>query len=63
MSESDEEIEELRLKAREDPWGENERIRRTRLREAAKRPLGENLAEGLALSDFLSTFAGVLRKQ
>jgi hypothetical protein len=37
------------------PGGES-RLRR--LREDARRPLAVNLAEGLALSEFLSTFTG-----
>lgn len=45
-----------------DPWRENEIARRMRLREAARRPLGVNLAKGLELSSFLSSFTGVLRR-
>jgi hypothetical protein len=45
-----------------DPWRLNEMARRRRLREDARRPPAINLAEGLALSEFLSTFAGSARK-
>ena len=44
-------------KARDD----NEQSRRRQLREDAGRSLAENLAEGLALSEFLSTFTGAAR--
>jgi hypothetical protein len=46
----------------EDPWRGNEQSRLRRLREDARRPLAVNLAEGLALSEFLSTFTGSARK-
>jgi hypothetical protein len=42
----------------QDPWFANEEARRRQLREDARRPLAVNLAEGLALSEFLSTFTG-----
>lgn len=42
----------------EDPWRANEEARRRQLREDGRRPLSVNLAEGLALSEFLSTFTG-----
>ena len=42
-------------------WSDNESSRRRQLREDAARPLAENLAEGLALSEFLSTFTGAAR--
>jgi hypothetical protein len=42
----------------EDPWRANEKSRRRQLREDGRRPLAVNLAEGLALSEFLSTFTG-----
>jgi hypothetical protein len=45
----------------EDPWRANEEARRRQLREDGRRPLAVNLAEGLALSEFLSTFAGSAR--
>jgi hypothetical protein len=45
-----------------DPWRVNEESRRRRLREDGRRPLAVNLAEGLALSEFLSTFTGSARK-
>ena len=41
-----------------DPWRENEEARLRRLREDGRRPLAVNLAEGLALSEFLSKFTG-----
>jgi hypothetical protein len=47
---------------REDPWRANEESRRRQLREDARRPLAENLAEGLALSEFLSTFTGSAKR-
>jgi hypothetical protein len=46
----------------EDPWRANEESRRRQLREDARRPLAENLAEGLALSEFLSTFTGSAKR-
>jgi hypothetical protein len=45
-----------------DPWRANEDARRRQVREDAKRPLAVNLAEGLALSEFLSTFTGAARR-
>lgn len=42
----------------DDPWRANEESRRRQLREDGRRPLAVNLAEGLALSEFLSTFTG-----
>lgn len=48
--------------ARDDAWRLNEEVRRRRLREDGKRPLAVNLAEGLALSEFLSTFTGSARR-
>jgi hypothetical protein len=47
----------------EDPWRANEEARRRRLREDGRRPLAVNLAEGLALSEFLSTFTGSARRR
>jgi hypothetical protein len=47
---------------REDPWRANEDSRRRQLREDARRPLAVNLAEGLALSEFLSTFTGSAKR-
>jgi len=44
--------------APDDPWRSGEESRLRRLREDARRPLAVNLAEGLALSEFLSTFTG-----
>ncbi len=42
-------------------WRDNEDSRRRQLREDARRSLAENLAEGLALSEYLSTFTGAAR--
>jgi hypothetical protein len=42
-------------------WSDNEESRRRQLREDARRSLAENLAEGLALSEYLSTFTGAAR--
>lgn len=41
-----------------DPWRDNELVRRARIREDAERPIGANLAEAIALSEFLCEFAG-----
>lgn len=46
-----------------DPWHVDEEVRRRRLREDGKRPLATNLAEGLALTEFLSGFTGSARKK
>jgi hypothetical protein len=45
-----------------DPWRANEEARRRQLREDGRRPLAVNLAEGLALSEFLSTFTGSAKR-
>jgi hypothetical protein len=45
----------------DDDWRANEQSRRRQLREDGRRPLAVNLAEGLALSEFLSTFTGSAR--
>jgi hypothetical protein len=45
-----------------DPWRANEQARRRQLREDGRRSLATNLAEGLALSEFLSTFTGSARR-
>lgn len=45
-----------------DPWRLNEEVRRRRLREDGRRSLAVNLAEGIALSEFLSTFTGSARE-
>lgn len=42
-------------------WSDNDASRHRQLREDASRSLAENLAEGLALSEFLSTFTGAAR--
>jgi len=46
----------------DDPWRANEESRRRQLREDGRRSLAVNLAEGLALSEFLSTFTGSARR-
>lgn len=43
-------------------WRANEAARQRQLREDGRRPLAVNLAEGLALSEFLSTFTGSARR-
>jgi hypothetical protein len=43
-------------------WGANALSRRRQLREDGQRPLAVNLAEGLALSEFLSTFTGSAKR-
>lgn len=43
---------------REEAWRANEEARRRRLREDAQRPMAVNLAEGLAFSEWLSTYNG-----
>ena len=50
-------------KAAKDPWRLNEEARRRQLREDGRRPLAVNLAEGLALSEFLSTFTGSAKRR
>lgn len=42
-------------------WRDKDESRRRQLREDGARSLAENLAEGLALSEFLSTFTGAAR--
>jgi len=54
--------EEPKKRSSKDPWRVNEESRRRQLLEDARRPLAVNLAEGLALSEFLSTFTGSARK-
>ena len=49
-------------KPKQDPWRLNEEARRRQVREDAKRSPAVNLAEGLALSEFLSTFTGAARR-
>ncbi|HEX5762373.1 MAG TPA: hypothetical protein VFY04_04550 [Solirubrobacterales bacterium] len=41
-----------------DPWRLDEEVRRRRLLEDARRPMAVNLAETIALSEFVSRFAG-----
>jgi hypothetical protein len=43
-------------------WRFNEVVRIRRLREQARRPLAVNLAEGIALSEFLAAFRGAARR-
>jgi len=42
-------------------WRLDEVVRRRRLREQGRRSLAENLAEGLALSEYLTGFTGAAR--
>jgi hypothetical protein len=49
-------------KVKRDPWRVNEEARRRQLREDGRRSLATNLSEGLALSEFLSTFTGTARR-
>ncbi|HSS33397.1 MAG TPA: hypothetical protein VLL27_08980 [Solirubrobacterales bacterium] len=44
-----------------DVWRDTEEPHRRRLREDGRRPLAVNLAEGLALTEFLSRFTGSAR--
>jgi hypothetical protein len=44
-------------------WRDNKESRRRQLHEDASRTLAENLAEGLALSEFLSSFTGAARSR
>lgn len=48
--------------AETDPWRDNELAQLRQLREDGRRSLAENLSDGLAHSEFLSTFAGVLKR-
>ena len=41
-----------------DSWRVDEEVRRRRLLEDARRPMSVNLAETIALSEFVSRFAG-----
>ena len=45
-----------------DQWALNEVVRARRIRDDAKRPMAVNLAEGLALSEFMSKFKGAARR-
>jgi hypothetical protein len=47
----------------DDPWRDNELARRQRIREAASRPLGVNLADTLDLSEFAAELAEGLRRE
>jgi hypothetical protein len=49
-------------KPKQDPWRPNEEARRRQVIEDSRRPLAVNLAEGIALSEFLSTFTGSARR-
>jgi hypothetical protein len=51
-----------RAASADDPWQLNELVRRRRLREQGRRSLAVNLAEGIALSEFLSKFRGAARR-
>ncbi len=42
----------------QDSWRLDEEVRRRRLLEDARRPMSVNLAETIALSEFVSRFAG-----
>lgn len=55
-------VEAKQKTGKPDPWKDNEQARRRQLREDARRPLAANLAECLALSEFLSTFTGAARR-
>lgn len=46
----------------DDPWRLNEAARKRRIRDDGRRSLAVNLAEGLALSDFMARFRGAARK-
>ncbi|MGI8748937.1 MAG: hypothetical protein ACR2J6_00005 [Thermoleophilaceae bacterium] len=48
--------------ARHDGFESDEAVRRRRLREQGRRPLADNLAEGIALSEFLASFTGAARR-
>jgi len=50
-----------RQASKRDPWLVNVEAQRRQLREDGRRPLAVNLAEGLALSEFLSKFTGSAR--
>jgi hypothetical protein len=45
-----------------DAWELNEVVRARRIRDDAKRPMAVNLAEGLALSEFMAKFKGAARR-
>lgn len=52
-------MDETPLKPQQEgAWRANDEARRRRLREDAQRPMAVNLAEGLALGEFLSTYTG-----
>jgi hypothetical protein len=53
--------EQVFLQSSDQVWADNEASRGRQLREDGARSLAENLAEGLALSEFLSTFTGAAR--
>ena len=48
--------------ARAADWELDEAVRLQRMREQGRGTLAENLAEGLALSEFLSSFTGAARE-
>jgi hypothetical protein len=60
MERSDEQA--IHADAVQDPWRLNEEARKRRLREDGRRSLAVNLAEGLALTEYLSKFTGSARE-
>jgi hypothetical protein len=56
-------VKSAHSEGKQDPWRHNDEARRRQLREDGRRPLAVNLAEGLALSEFLSTFTGSARRR
>jgi hypothetical protein len=61
MGQADDRRPRLDFSKRSGPWRVNGESRRRQLREDGRRPLAVNLAEGLALTEFLSTFTGSAR--
>lgn len=49
--------------ANNDPWRDNELVRRHRIRDDAKRPMAVNLREAMELSEFLCSVAGAARRR
>jgi hypothetical protein len=56
-------VKARRRASKRNPWQLNEEAQRRQLREDGRRPLAVNLAEGLALSEFLSKFTGSARRR
>lgn len=52
----------MRVEPEKRPRDLDELVRRRRIREQARRPLAVNLAEGIALSEFLAEFRGAARR-